>query len=89
MLYTDNSLKFWCLCYAFDGGAYQELSGADKKRYNLFVKVFNDNITNLPDNVKRIILSSAISQIGKVDIAEYESNIKVDIEKLRMLFRFK
>lgn len=89
MPHDDDSLEFWCLCYAFDGGAYQELSGADKKRYDLFIKVFDGCIAPLPDNIKKIIISSAISQIGKVDIAEYENNIKVDIEKLRMIFRFK
>lgn len=38
----DNSIKFWCYCYAFDGDAYAPLSKEDQKFYDVFVQKYNE-----------------------------------------------
>lgn len=36
----DNSLEFWCMCYAFDAGAYEELEYDDEEYYEKFVELY-------------------------------------------------
>lgn len=88
--HNDDDLEFWCYCYAFDGGAYQELSGADKDKYNLFVKVFDDYICNLPNNIKLPVIGIAVAKLNDTNSNdEYVEVIKKDIGKLKTIFRMK
>lgn len=83
--HTDNSLEFWCLCYAFDGGAYESLDDADKHKYDLFVQTYDTKIKTLPDNIRKIIIGAMVPQIGKSEY-EFTKNIEEDIKKLKMFF---
>lgn len=86
MPWDDDSLEFWCLCHAFDGGAYKTLNDTDKHKYDLFVQVYDSKIKVLPDNIRRIIIGSAISKLNKSD-DYFTDGIEEDIAKLKMLFR--
>lgn len=85
MPHADDDLEFWCLCYAFDGGAYEPLDEDDIEMYQTFKKSYDSEIKKLQDNIKKIIIYSAISHL-KDKPAEFEVAIKEDIQKLKKIF---
>lgn len=69
--YDDGSLEFWCLCYVFDGGAYEALSDENKEYYELFKELYDTKVKDLPWNVSHILTGQMITFLGKTSKDKY------------------
>lgn len=86
--YNDDSLEFWCLCYAFDAGAYKKLSKEYQKKYRFFKKLYDNKMVSLPSNIKRIMLGTVIHNIRELDEKAIEKSFDDDVKKLKSIFGF-
>lgn len=84
--FDDDSLEFWCLCYVYDGGAYEELSCEDEEYYKLFIEMFDTYACNLPMNAKSILIGQMISELGKTPIDDYKEFVIDIANKIKNLF---
>src|SRR5699024_5967357 len=48
--HADDSLEFWCMCYAYDADAYKKLNEQDKKKFNAFKRQCNKYKPDTPYN---------------------------------------
>lgn len=87
--HDDDSLEFWCLCYAFDGGAYEALTVEKQEYYNLFKELYTLQVENLPWNIKHILIGQMIMAISKVPIENYPQFINNLICDMKNLFDVK
>lgn len=87
--FNDDDLEFWCLCYAFDGGAYEELTCEDEEYYNLFIELYDTYIVNLPSNIRAILLGEMINQIKEIPINKYKDFVIDTTNKAKKFFLFK
>ena len=62
--FDDNSLEFWCMCYAFDAGAYEELEYDDEEYYEKYGE--------LSEKIKDQLANSAYR--NKIIVDEYIKN---------------
>lgn len=84
--FEDNSLEFWCLCYVFDGGAYEKLSSDDMKYYNLFKKLYDTCVANLQWNVRHILIGQMITGISKISIDKYTNYVEEMVKNIKQLY---
>lgn len=85
--YDDNSLQFWCLCYVYDGGAYEKLSFEDEKFYELFKEIYENQVKGLPLNAKNLIVGQMITSIGKIPIEKYFDFVMDLVKSVKTLYR--
>lgn len=71
LAFEDDNLDFWCLCYAYDAGAYKELTFDDEEYYNLFTDIYDTYVALLPWNVKHLIIGQLITGLSEKAIEEY------------------
>ncbi len=76
----DDDLEFWCLCHVYDAGAYEKLSPENQEYYELFVKLYDSYVDDLPWNVKHMLTGQMISGLGSNSIEEY-SNFVMNLYK--------
>lgn len=77
--------NFGVYAMLFDGGAYEQLNEDDIEMYETFKKSYDSEIKELQDNIKKIVICSAINHL-KDKPAEFEVAIKEDIQKLKKIF---
>lgn len=87
--HDDDSLEFWCFCYVYDAGAYEELSPKDQKYYQLFCKLYDTYIADLPWNVKHILTGYMIGGLGNNTIEQYEDFTLKEIDNAKNIFNLK
>ena len=81
--HNDNDLDFWCMCYAYDGGAYEELTEDDEIYYNIFVSVFDDYVKGLQWNMWHLALGIMINGLHEYSEEEYEERVISEIENMK------
>lgn len=86
--FDDDSLEFWCLCYIYDGGAYEELSYENKKYYEVFKEVYDNHVKDLPWNICHLITGQMITCIGKTAKEKYAEYVMEMIENLKKIYSF-
>lgn len=67
----DDDLEFWCLCHVYDAGAYEQLSPENQEYYELFAKLYDSHVADLPWNIKHMLTGQMISGLGANSIEEY------------------
>lgn len=75
--FDDNSLEFWCMCYAFDAGAYEELEYDDEEYYEKFVELYKKYAEPFKNKgwVYSVMIGQMIVAINESSIEEYEDKI--------------
>ena len=81
--HNDDDLDFWCMCYAYDGGAYEVLSEENMIFYNIFVSVFDDYVKDLQWNKWHLALQIMISGLHEYSKEEYQDKIVAEIESVK------
>lgn len=84
--YDDNSLEFWCFCYVYDAGAYEELNHDDEEYYNLFVELFDTYVAESQWNVKHILTGQMISEISNTPVEKYEEFVLDTVNKMKKMY---
>ncbi len=84
--YADNSLEFWCLCYVYDAGAYEQLNFDNEKYYNLFTNLFDTCVADLQWNVKHILIGQMIAGMSKTPIDKYKEFVVDMVAKIKKLY---
>ena len=64
--HDDDSLEFWCMCYIYEAGAYQELSPEDQEYYELFTRIYDTYVADLQWNVKHLLIGQMVTNIQKM-----------------------
>lgn len=85
--HDDDSLEFWCLCYAFDGGAYEELSFEDEEYYELFIEIYDKYVKNLQWNAWHLIVGQMITCISTTSMDKYTEVVLDIIKKIKDLYQ--
>lgn len=83
--YEEDSLEFWCLCRVYDVVAHQELSLEAQKHYELFEKLYNAYITDLPWKVKHVLTGQMIVGIGRIPMDKYSDFVRDMLERIKKL----
>lgn len=84
--HNDDDLEFWCLCYAFDGGAYEELSSENQKYYELFKELYDTYVADLPWNMYHIITGQMITGMGKTPIEKYSDYVIDMVKNIKQIY---
>ena len=84
--FEDNSLEFWCLCYAFDGGAYEKLSSDAMKYYELFKELYDTYVADLQWNMRHILIGQMITFINKTPMDKYSDTVITMINNIKNLY---
>ena len=84
--FEDSNLEFWCLCYVYDAGAYEELVYMDEEYYKLFVNLFDAYVADLQWNVKHILTGQMIAGISKTPIDKYKEFVIDMVDKIKKIF---
>ena len=84
--HEDDSLEFWCLCYAFDGGAYEALSDENKEYYELFKELYDTKVKDLPWNVSHILIGQMITFLGKTSKDKYVGVITDLVDNIKKMY---
>lgn len=79
----DNDLLFWCYAYVFDGGAYESLDSESLKKYELFKKMYDKYIENIPYKYKTYCLKSILVYLDneELNMEKFESHIKKCVDE--------
>lgn len=84
--FEDNSLEFWCLCYVFDGGAYEKLSSKNKEYYDLFKVIYDTYVVNMPQNVRHTLIGQMITSIRKTPVEKYSDYVAGMVKNIKKLY---
>lgn len=84
--FEDNSLEFWCLCYVFDGGAYEKLSSKDNKYFELFKELYDTHVANLQWNMRHTLIGQMITGINKTSIDKYSDVVITMVNNIKNLY---
>lgn len=84
--HNDDDLEFWCLCYAFSGGAYEPLPTEKQAYYELFKQLYASQVDSLQWNVKHLIIGQMITAISRTPIEEYAKYVEELIVKFKQLY---
>lgn len=84
--FEDNSLEFWCLCYVFDGGAYEKLSSDAMKYYELFKELYDTYVTDLQWNMRHILIGQMITSINKTPMDKYSDTVITMVNNIKNLY---
>lgn len=85
--FDDDSLEFWCMCYMFDGGAYEELSLENQKYYELFKELYDTYVIKLPPNMCCIIAGQMITHIKETPCEKYADFVIDMVEKIKRIYK--
>ena len=85
--YEDNSLEFWCMCYAFDGAAYFRLNNEDQRRYDEFKMLYDElNVGNIAPCMRYSLIDTMVLYISEYSGGEYRNRIIKTLEGLKEVF---
>ena len=87
--HDDDSLEFWCMCYIYEAGAYQELSPEDQEYYELFTRIYDTYVADLQWNVKHLLIGQMVTNIQKMTIDKYEDSIIKTVNDLKKMYDIK
>lgn len=86
LAFEDDNLDFWCLCHAYDAGAYEELTADDEDYYNLFADIYDTYVASLPWNVKHLITGQLITGLSEKTMEEYSEYAMGIIEHFKEMY---
>lgn len=84
--WKDDELDFWCYCYVFDANAYMPLNESDKNKYEIFKKVYDGFLKDIPEWIagKIIIIILNIFEESENVTEEYiKLVVETEIDKLK------
>ena len=83
--FKDDDTEFWCLCHAFDAGAYEIPTDEDKIKYiQLFCRIYDENnIKKIKSYHRNIIIGIMVDMIHSTDIDKYEEECLKEIAKFK------
>lgn len=84
--FNDDDLEFWCLCHVYDAGAYEKLSPENQKYYELFIKLYDSYVADLPLNAKHAMVGHMMIGIEKNSIEEYSDYVESGIKIIKQIF---
>ena len=84
--WEDDSLPFWCLCYVFDGGAYEMLSPEDEEYFKLFKEIHDNHVKGLQWNIYHLLVGVMINYLHDTPIDKFEEKIVDDIKNIKKVY---
>ena len=72
-----------CYAYVFDGGAYESLDSESLKKYELFKKMYDKYIENIPYKYKTYCLKSILVYLDneELNMEKFENHIKKCVDE--------
>lgn len=85
--FNDEDLDFWCYAYIWDAKPYGTLNYKDQEKFDLFKRIYDTHVKELPYNVKIFAIQSMMLAIEKENIDTYEDKVMIAIEHLKGVFK--